>query len=96
MTISFRGKWPAFSGLFVDDEGHVIVRTYEHAGGGANSFYYDVFNKDGVYESRVIIHASLDENTVWRKGRVYTVEKDENGLPLIKRYRVTWGTASQK
>lgn len=96
MTISFRGKWPAFSGLFVDDEGHIFVKTYERAGAGANSFYYDVFNKDGVYESKVVIPVNLDRNSVWKNGRVYTVERDENGLPLIKRHRVTWRTASQK
>ena len=93
MTISFRGKWPAFSWLFVDDEGHIFVRTYERAGAGANSFYYDVFNKNGVCESKVTIPATLDKNSVWKNGRVYTVEKDENGLPLIKRHRVTWRDA---
>jgi hypothetical protein len=96
MTISFRGKWPAFSGLFVDEEGHIFVKTYERAGAGANSFYYDVFNKDGVYESKVVIPVNLDRNSVWKNGRVYSVEKDENGLPLIKRHRVTWRTTSQK
>jgi hypothetical protein len=96
MTISFRGKWPAFSGLFVDDEGHIFVKTYERAGVGVNSFYYDVFNKDGVYESKVVIPVNLDRSSVWKNGRVYTVERDENGLPLIKRHRVTWRTASQK
>jgi len=96
MTISFRSKWPAFSGLFVDDEGRIFVRTYERAGTGANSFYYDVFNKEGVYESKVIITLNLDRYSVWKNGKVYTVEKDEAGLPLIKRHRATWRTGSQK
>jgi hypothetical protein len=96
MTISFRGKWPAFSGLFVDDEGSIFVRTYERAGGGANSFYYDVFSKDGVFESKVVMPITLDKNSVWKNGRVYTVERDDNGLPLVKIYRITWRTARQK
>jgi hypothetical protein len=96
MKISFRGKWPAFSRLFVDDEGRILVRTYERAGAGGNSFYYDVFGKDGVYESKVAIPITLDRNSVWKNGRVYTVEKDVNGLPLIKRHRVTWRTAGQR
>ena len=90
MTISFRAKWPAFSWFFVDDEGHIFVKTYERAGAGANSFYYDVFNKDGVYESKVVIPVNLDRNSLWKNGKVYTIERDENGLPLIKRHRVTW------
>lgn len=96
MTISFRSKWPAFSGLFVDDEGHIFVKTYERAGAGANTFHYDVFNKDGVYESKVVIPVNLDRNSVWKNGRIYTIVKDESGLPLIKRHRVTWRTASPK
>jgi hypothetical protein len=96
MTISFRGKWPAFSGLFVDDEGRIFVRTYERAGGGMGSFYYDVFDKDGIFESKVVMPVTLDKNSVWKNGSVYTVEKDESGLPLIKRHRVTWKEGGQR
>ncbi|NTU51655.1 MAG: hypothetical protein HGA94_04350, partial [Candidatus Aminicenantes bacterium] len=96
MKISFRGRWPAFSGLFVDDEGHIFVRTYERAGGGANSFYYDAFDEEGVYESKVAIPVTLDRNSVWKNGRVYTVETDENGSPLIKRHRVSLRTEDRR
>ena len=96
MTISFRGKWPAFSGLFVDDEGRIFVRTYERAIVGTGSFYYDVFNKDGIFISKVVIPFSLDKNSVWKNGRVYTVEKDENGLPLIRIHRVTWAKGGRR
>jgi len=60
------------------------------------SFYYDVFNKDGIFESKVVMPVTLDKNSVWKNGRVYTVEKYENGLPLIKRHRVTWRAVSQR
>ena len=96
MTISFRGKWPAFSGVFIDDEGRVFVRTYERASGAKGSFYYDVFNKDGIFESKVVMPVTLDKNSVWKNGRIYTVEKDENGLPLIKRHRVTWAKEARR
>ena len=51
------------------------------------SFYYDVFNKDGIFESKVVMPITLDKNSVWKNGRIYTVEKDENGLPLSTRQR---------
>ena len=90
MQISFRDRWPAFSGLFFDDEGRLLVRTYEQAIGSGVSFYYDVFDREGVYESRVALPMILDRNSVWKDGRIYTVESDESGLPLIKRRKVTW------
>jgi len=96
VKITFRAEWPAFSGLFVDDEGRIFVKTYERARQGLDSFYYDVFNKEGVYEAKVTIPVTLDNNSVWKNGRVYTVETDKNGLPLIKRHRVTWRTGSQR
>lgn len=95
MQISFRDRFPAFSGLFFDDEARVFVRTYERTGGSGDSFYYDVFDREGVYESRVAVPVTLDRNSVWKDGRVYTVETNENGLPVIKRHRVTWRTGGR-
>jgi len=90
MQISFRDSWPAFSGLFFDDEGRLLVRTYDRAIGSGDSFTYDVFDRHGVYESRVAVPVTLDRNSVWKDGRIYTVESDESGLPLIKRHRIIW------
>lgn len=92
MQLSFRDRFPAFSGVFFDDEGRILVRTYERAGGSGDSLYFDVFDKDGVYESRVAVPVILDRNSVWKGGRLYTVESAESGRPLIKRYRITWKT----
>jgi hypothetical protein len=90
MQISFRDRWPAFSGLFFDDEGRLLVRTYERGMGSGNSFFYDVFDREGVYESRVALPMTLERNSIWKDGKIYTVESDESGLPLIKRHRITW------
>jgi len=90
MLISFRDRFPAFSGLFFDDEGRILVRTYERVGERGDSFYYDAFDKDGVYESRVPLPMTMDGSSVWKGGSLYTVESDENGMPLIKRHTITW------
>ena len=96
VKITFRARWPAFSGLFVDDEGRIFVRTYERTREGLDSFYYDVFNKEGVYEAKVTIPVTLDNNSVWKNGKLYTIETDTKGMPLIKRYRITWTTGGQR
>jgi hypothetical protein len=90
MQISYRDRWPAFNALFFDEEGRLLVRTYERPIGSNRSFYYDVFDREGVYEARVAVPLNLDRNSVWKGGKLYTVENDESGLPLIKRHRVTW------
>jgi len=92
MQLSFRDHFPEFSGVFFDDEGRLFVRTHEPAGGSPDSFTYDVFALDGVYESKVAVPVTLDRNSVWKDGRIYTVESDEGGLPLIKRHKVVWKT----
>jgi hypothetical protein len=90
MQLSFRARFPEFSGVFFDDKGRLFVRTYERAAGSPDSFTYDVFAPDGVYESKVAVPATLDRISVWKDGRIYTVESDEGGLPLIKRHKVVW------
>jgi len=90
MKISFRDRFPAFSGVFFDDQDRILVRTYDRVSASRDSFYYDVFNKEGVYEAKVDVPVTLDRNTVWKDGKVYTVESDESGLPFIKRFRITW------
>lgn len=90
MKISFRDRFPAFSGAFFDDQDRILVRTYDRVSARRDSFYYDVFNKEGVYEAKVDVPVTLDRNTVWKDGKVYTVESDESGLPVIKRFRITW------
>jgi hypothetical protein len=90
MQLSFRDRFPEFSGVFFDDKGRLFVRTYERADGRPDSFIYDVFAPDGVYESKVAVPATLDRNSVWKDGRIYTVESDEGGLPLIMRHKVVW------
>ena len=94
MQIAFRDLFPAFSGLFFDDQGRILVRTYERVGGSGGLFSYDVFDKDGVYECRVTVPINLDGRSVWKAGKVYTAEHDDNGLSLIKRHRITWTPGS--
>jgi hypothetical protein len=88
MSIMFRNKYPAFSGIFSDEDGHIIVKTYEvdMAGNGL----YDVFDAEGRYLAKAAFKANLNERSAWRNNKLYTIETDEMDCPTVVRYRITW------
>lgn len=90
MKVEFRSHWPAYSGIFADDSGKIFIKTYEHPKSDKSSFYYDVFDQLGRYYAKVPIGVNLDSFSVWKNGKLYTQEKDPEGIPRIKRYKVTW------
>jgi hypothetical protein len=90
MKINFRNHFPAFSNICVDDEERIFVKTYEHATGREGAFFYDVYSRDGIFMAKMPMKIDLNRNLVWKKGKLYTIESDENGVQLIKRYRATW------
>lgn len=78
--------YPAFHIFVADDEGRIFVRTWERSEDG-NSFYYDVFDSDGRYVTKFPFHATP---RIIKKEKLYTVEEDEEGYQMVKRYEVTW------
>lgn len=86
LKIEFPKYYPAVAGLVSDDQGWIYTRTYEKDGQGG--VYYDVFNQEGHYIARF----SLPENervVVIKKKKLYCmVRESEDGIPLVKRYRV--------
>ncbi len=90
LKISFRGFFPAFSDLLIDGKDRVYVKTYERVEGEDELFYFDVFDPGGKYIAKVPVRANLNWNSVWKNSRLYTIEEDEDGYPVVKRYKVTW------
>lgn len=86
LKIEFPKYYPAVAGLVLDDQGWIYTRTYEKDGQGG--VCYDVFNQEGHYIARF----SLPENervVVIKKKKLYCmVRESEEGIPLVKRYRV--------
>jgi 6-bladed beta-propeller len=85
------GHFPALHYFIIDDEGRLYVSTYsyeEKAGDYWRS--HDVFDSEG----RCIARFSLPEREMVfqaKKGKLYClVEESEEGIPLIKRYNMTW------
>ncbi len=76
----------AFIYLCVDDEGRIFTRTYEKEP-ESGEYYYDVFDPDGRYMAKIPLKS---RPYVIKEGKLYTIEEDEEGYQLVKRYSVRW------
>jgi len=83
--MEFPDHYPPFSSFLIDSVGRIFVRTYEKAGEGMH--YYDIFDPEGRYLAQVPIY---DQLAVIKKGKLYTVEEDEEGYQVVKRYHIKW------
>lgn len=77
---------PAFQFLSADDEGRIFVQTYEKTKDG-DGYYYDVFDSEGKYIAKIPLKV---RPRVLKKKKLYTIEEDENGFHVVKRYKVIW------
>ena len=78
--------YPAFKSLSVDEKGRLFVCTFKKISEGEES-YYDVFNSDGKYIAEISLRA---KPRVWKSGKIYTIEENEEGFQVVKRYKVSW------
>ncbi len=83
--VEFPKYYPAFRSLSVDDEGRIFVRTFERD--EEDYYYYDVFDSEGKYIAKIALKYPA---TFWKKNKLYTIEEDEDGLQMVKRYNVSW------
>lgn len=86
MKLEISQHYPAYMYISVDEKNNVFVQTYYEVSNGLESFY-DVFNPDGKYICKVKLNALPQ---AWKNGKLYTIENDEDGFQVIKRYKVTW------
>jgi hypothetical protein len=76
----------AFRRFVLSDQGHILVKSWEKAPGGA-SYYFDLFDAQGRYVSKIPLKG---EPIVWKNGKLYTIEEDDEGYKVVKKYSVTW------
>ena len=80
--------FPAFQDFSIDEEGRVFVETFERHQEQEKSFYsYDVFDSEGRYITKIPIRSYP---RVWKNGKFYTIERDNEGFEFVKRYEVIW------
>jgi hypothetical protein len=72
--------------LCVDDTGRIFTRTYKKAA-DSGRYLYDVFDPSGKYLAQVPLKS---RPYIIKKGKLYTVEEDEEGYQYVKRYRISW------
>ncbi|MDP2914071.1 MAG: 6-bladed beta-propeller [Candidatus Aminicenantes bacterium] len=86
ITLEFSKNHPAFSRFFLDDQGRIFVQSWE-SGASAHQYYFDMFDADGRYIAKVLLK---QHPVVLKKDKLYSLEEDEDGYQLVKRYSVTW------
>jgi hypothetical protein len=84
----FPDHYPAFRNFLPDDEGRIIVQTYEKSGNDTD-YICDVFNTEGQFLGSFPFHIMP---LVWKADKVYTIEEDEEGFHIVKRYSVAYLT----
>jgi len=86
LKIEIPKYYQAFVGILVDEQGNIIVRTFEKPENG-EGYYYDFFDSEGKYVARFSLNVFP---RIWKKNRFYTIEEDPAGFHVVKRYRVNW------
>ena len=84
--VKFPKRFPPFVRFTCDEEGRLFVQIHEKYD-GRDEDYYDVFDAEGKYIVRITLKYRPQ---VWKNNRLYTLEADEEGYPIVKRYKVTW------
>ncbi len=78
--------FPAFEDFSLDEEGRLVVKTYERYEDG-EKYWYDVFDSEGKYITKTHFPALPK---YWKNDKLYTIETDKDGFQYVKRYKVTW------
>lgn len=76
--------FPAYFTFFVDDEKRLFVGTYEKMD---DRNIYDVFDEEGRFITRIPLNPIP---LIMKKDQLYSLEVDEEGFQVVKRYKVTW------
>lgn len=76
----------AYRRFFLDDEGRIFIQTWEKIG-DEDTYYYDVFDREGRYIAKIPLRM---RPLICEKGKLYTIEEDEEGYQVAKRYKVIW------
>ena len=87
--IVFPKHYPPIDYFRCDDEGRIYVRTYERDSRG--QIKWDVFDEEGRYILS-FFHPDEDILFVIKNNKAYSMipESEEEGIPLVKRYRMIW------
>ncbi|MFQ6108748.1 MAG: 6-bladed beta-propeller [Candidatus Aminicenantales bacterium] len=86
IKITFSKYHSAFRRFLIDEEGRLYVQSWEKDPQSGH-YFYDVFDPEGRYLTRVPLKG---RPVVCYRGKLYSIDEDEEGYPLVKRYRLIW------
>jgi len=86
--MKFEGSnyYPAFAEFYIDSQGHIIVGSWRRDK-DSKARLFDIFDSEGRYLACQAIRGS---GFAWKRNKLYSVEEDEEGYQVVKRYDVTW------
>lgn len=83
----FPEYFPPFQFFILDEKGKMMVRTFKK-GKAKDEYEVDVFDAEGKFVAQMVTKADL---RVWKKEKLYGIEETEDGLRVVKRYRLEAG-----
>ena len=83
----FPKEFPPYQIFSLDEQDRLFVRTWVK-GKEDGAYIIDVFDAEGRFISQ--LESKLDLR-MWKGGKVYGLEENEDGFMLVKRYKVSWG-----
>jgi hypothetical protein len=94
--LNFPDYFPCFGGIAVDDKGRISVKTFEREKSKKDAFYFDIFDEEGKYLAKMPIDINLNRDSVWKNNKLYTVETTQEGVPLVKRFKVSFDIETKR
>lgn len=82
----FPKMFPPFQLFTLDEKGRIIVRTWEK-GKEKDEFVHDIFDSEGRFIAQFTSKINV---SVWKNGKAYAIDENEEGFNVIKRYKVSW------
>jgi hypothetical protein len=82
----FPKTFPPFQLFTIDENGRIIVRTWEK-GNEKDEFIHDVFDPEGRFIAQFPTKVNF---TIWKNGNGYAADENEEGLNVIKKYKIRW------
>ena len=82
----FPKMFPPFQLFTLDEENRIIVRTWEK-GKEKDEFVHDIFDSEGRFIAQFTSKITV---SIWKNGRAYAIDENEEGFNVIKRYLVRW------
>jgi hypothetical protein len=86
ISIEFPKHFPPFIRFTCDEDGRIFAQTYKKTEDGERD-YFEVFDSEGKYIAKIALKS---RPIMWKNSKLYSIEEDEDGFQIVKRYHVTW------